>query len=476
MKTKLHTFVLLFLAIYTFSQNQIGAKIVFSEAKANFGQVAAINNNGDFLISSAAYQFSTDQKGFARVYNFQNNNWTQVGNDLIGNTNGDTFGLSVAMNETGNTVAVGAIQLNDGNYSGPGYVKVFRFSSGQYVQIGNDIIGETTGDNFGRNISINGDGTKIIIGAIFNDANTGNQFSSNGHIRVYEFNGTNWNLMGTEIDGDMPNDNFGDSVDISKDGNRIVASASGFDSGGVNKGLVRVFQFSGGGWSKVGSDIIGTADNDRLTNVGISDDGNRISLRTKGVVKVLEYNGSQWVQLGNDITGLNNDIGSSNIDNTGNLITVASRLSNSNTGYIQLYQYNNTTWSQVGNTITGDVSGDNLGTSVEVKNGYVVAGSSDFNLNTEDNGGVRVYNFNTSLSIETTKFSNDVSLFPNPTTDQISIKGVQVKNITVFNLNGQQIFSSSKETISIKDFPKGMYLLKIIDLKGKTIYRKIIKN
>ena len=97
-------------------------------------------------------------------------------------------------------------------------------------------------------------------------------------------------------------------------------------------------------------------------------------------------------------------------------------------------------------------------------------------MNTEDNGGVRVYNFNTSLSIETTKFSNDVSLFPNPTTDQISIKGVQVKNITVFNLNGQQIFSSSKETISIKDFPKGMYLLKIIDLKGKTIYRKIIKN
>ncbi len=473
MKTQLHTFALLFLTVYVFSQDQIGSKIVFLEAKANFGQNASININGDYLITSAPYQYSTDVTGFARVYNLQNNVWVQVGNDLLGNTNGDTFGASVIMNETGNTVAVGATQLNDGNYSGPGYVKVFRFSSGQYLQIGNDIVGETTGDTFGGRIAINADGTKIIVGAIFNDANTGNQFSSNGHIRMYSFDGANWNQMGTEIDGDMANDNFGDSVDISKDGNRVVASASGFDSGGVNKGLVRVFQFSGGSWSKVGADIIGASDNDRLSNVSINDDGNRISFRVKGVVKVYEFNGTQWMQIGNDILGLNNDIATSNMDNTGNLVTVASRIADNNKGYIQLYKYQSGSWNQVGTTITGDVSGDNLGASVEVKNSFVVAGSSDFNLNTEDSGGVRAYNFNSVLSLKN-KFITNVSLYPNPTTNQITVSGVRIKNVAVYNLKGQNILSSKEETISLKGITKGIYLLKITDIENKVSYKKII--
>ena len=475
MKTQLHTFVLLFLTIYAFSQDQIGAKIVFSEAKANFGQKASINNNGDYLISSAPYQYSGDQKGFARIYNLQNNNWVKLGNDLLGNSDGDTFGVAVAMNEVGNTVAVGATQLGDGNYTGPGYVKVFKFSSGQYVQIGNDIVGETNGDTFGGRIAINGDGTKIIVGAIFNDANTGNQFASNGHIRMYSFDGTNWNQMGSEIDGDMANDNFGDSVDISKDGNRIVASGSGFDSGGVNKGLVRVFDFVSGGWNKVGSDIIGASDNDRLTNVSINDDGSRISFRVKGVVKVYEFNGTQWMQLGNDITGMNSDILTSNIDNTGNLVSVASRVADNNKGYIQLYKYNNGSWTQVGTTITGDVSGDNIGSSVEVKNGNLVAGASDFNLSTEDFGGVRAYSFNSVLSIDD-KFMAKVNLYPNPASDQITISGIQIKNVALYNLKGQNILNSQQETISLKGISKGMYLLKITNLKNRIIHKKIIVN
>ena len=474
MKTQLHTFVLLFLTVYVFSQNQIGAKIVFSEAKANFGQVAAINNNGDYLISSASYQYSTDKKGLARVYNLQNNAWVQIGSDLLGNADGDAFGVSVAMNETGNTVAVGAIQLGDGNYSGPGYVKVFRFSSGQYVQIGNDITGETIGDNFGRNIAINGDGTKIIVGAIFNDANTGSQFASNGHIRMYSFDGANWNLMGLELDGDMANDNFGDSVDISKDGNRIVASASGFDSGGVNKGLVRVFQFSGGSWSKVGQDIIGNADNDRYTNVSIIDDGSRISFKNKGVVKVYEFNGTQWNQLGGDITGMSSDVITSNIDNTGNLVSVASRIADNNKGYIQLYKYGNNSWTNVGVTITGDVTGDNLGASVEVKNGNVVAGSSDFNLGTPNNGGVRAYSFSTSLSVEKNELLANINVYPNPVSDVLYIKGIQVKNVSVFNLKGQNMLNSSKESVSLKDLVKGVYLIKITDSENRTVHQKIV--
>ncbi len=477
MKTKLlaFSFSLFFSTSLLFSQDQIGAKVVFSEAKANFGQVAAINNSGNFLISGASYQYSTDQKGFARVYNLQNGIWKKLGNDLEGNANGDTFGIAVAMNEVGNTVAVGATQVNDGNYTGPGYVKVFRFSSGQYVQLGNDIVGEATGDTFGGQIAMNGDGTKIVVGAIFNDANTGNQFASVGHVRVYSFDGANWNLLGAEIDGDNANDNFGNSVDINKNGDRIVVSASGVDAGGVNKGLVRVYEFSGGNWIKVGQDIIGNADNDRLTNVSINDTGDRISFRTKGIVKVYELNGTQWQQLGGNIIGMNNDIGTSNLDNTGTVVGVASRSADSNKGYIQLYNYKNNVWTQAGNTITGDVTGDNLGSSIEVKNKYVVAGSSDYNLSTENNSGVRAYNFNTVLSVKDDVSLLKIGLFPNPTSGVLKISGIEVQKIEVYSLQGKLLQTSrNSNTISLQNRALGMYFLRIVDVNNNTIHKKIM--
>lgn len=472
MKTKLLIFATIFCFPFLLNaQTQIGTSVVFSDAAANFGQVAAINNTGDFFITSASYLFNNNETGLARVYNFQSNSWTQVGSDLVGNANDDSFGVSVAMNEVGNTVAVGATQPNA---TGPGYVKVFQFSSGQYVQIGNDIIGETSGDNFGSVISINGDGTKLIVGAIHNDANTGSQFASVGHIRMYSFDGTDWNMMGSEIDGNNPNDNFGDSVDISKDGNRIVVSASGFDDGGVNKGLVRVYEFSGGNWVQLGQDIIGDSDNDRLFNASMNDDGTRIAFVRAGTVRVYEYNGSQWVMLGNEITGMSSDILTSNLDDTGNVVAVASRIANSGTGYVQMYEFINGNWAQKGSTLDGNATGDNFGASVEVKSNFLVVGASDFNLGTANNGGVSAYDFNAALSTKDDQLLTDIRLFPNPTIDILKVTGAQIKTLTLYDLNGRNVRNSSNENMSVRGLTKGMYLMRITDSENRTAHKKII--
>ena len=51
-----------------------------------------------------------------------------------------------------------------------------------WLQVGNDIDGEATGDLSGSSISISSDGSVVAIGA---DGNDGNGTQS-GHVRIYQ--------------------------------------------------------------------------------------------------------------------------------------------------------------------------------------------------------------------------------------------------------------------------------------------------
>jgi len=56
-----------------------------------------------------------------------------------------------------------------------------KLINNDFVQIGDAIVGETSGDNSGGSISFSADGDTVAIGAPDND---GNRWSS-GHVRVY---------------------------------------------------------------------------------------------------------------------------------------------------------------------------------------------------------------------------------------------------------------------------------------------------
>ena len=56
---------------------------------------------------------------------------------------------------------------------------------GRWVQLGQDIDGESGGDYFGSSVVFSSDGTRIAVAADFNDANGNNA----GHVRVYDWNG-----------------------------------------------------------------------------------------------------------------------------------------------------------------------------------------------------------------------------------------------------------------------------------------------
>ena len=96
--------------------------------------------------------------------------WTKVGADIDGEAAGDNSGGSVSMSSDGTRVAIGAI-LNDAQRHNSGHVRVYSESGGTWTQVGEDIDGEAAGDNSGWSVSMSSDGTRVAIGAPYNDGN-----------------------------------------------------------------------------------------------------------------------------------------------------------------------------------------------------------------------------------------------------------------------------------------------------------------
>ncbi|EDM44452.1 hypothetical protein SCB49_05465 [unidentified eubacterium SCB49] len=71
----------------------------------------------------------------------------------------------------------------------------------------------------------------------------------------------------------------------------------------------------------------------------------------------------------------------------------------------------------------------------------------------------------------------DLTLFPNPATTQVTIKGnFEVANLTVFNLLGQKVMSSTSEILNIQDLADAMYIVNITDTEGNTTTKRFIKR
>ena len=126
---------------------------------------------------------------------------TQIGLDIDGETASDWSGASVSLSADGSTRAIGA-HRNDGNTGSAadnrGHVRVYQKVVGYWSQVGQDINGETAGDFSGFSVSLSADGSILAIGAYNNDG-TG---SNAGHVRVYQNVGGTWTQVGVDINGE----------------------------------------------------------------------------------------------------------------------------------------------------------------------------------------------------------------------------------------------------------------------------------
>jgi len=222
----------------------------------------------------------SSNNGQVRVYKYRDGKavadilgpagWDQLGADINGGYR-DFFGQSVSLSSGSNglIVAIGA-KNNGGGGINSGCVRVYKFVSPNWQQLGSNINGEAAEDQSGMALSLSTNGFILAIASLYNDGGG----SNSGSVRVYEYVSSTWTKIGGDIDGEAANDYAGQSVSLVSDGtNTIVAiGANGNDglSGGVddNRGHVRVYKRDINatsapiGWTKLGGDIDGESASD----------------------------------------------------------------------------------------------------------------------------------------------------------------------------------------------------------------------
>ena len=83
----------------------------------------------------------------------------------------------------------------------------------------------------------------------------------------------------------------------------------------------------------------------------------------------------------------------------------------------------------------------------------------------------------TLLSLDS--FNKDeIYITPNPTKDEIKISSTsEIKSFDIFNMLGKKVLTGSfNNTISLKEFPKGVYLLKLHFKNQNSVVKKIVKH
>ncbi|PCJ11013.1 MAG: hypothetical protein COA98_08360, partial [Candidatus Neomarinimicrobiota bacterium] len=391
-----------------FAQTQLGSDIDGEAAYDESGYSVSINSDGDRVAIGAPYNDGTaSDAGHVRVYEYSSSSWSQLGSDINGEAAEDYSGISVSMNSAGDRVAIGAYKNDSpGNSGNSGHVRVYAYSGGSWSQLGSDIDGVETNDQFGKSVSMNSDGDRVAIGARNND----DAYNNAGHVRVYAYSGGSWSQLGSDIDGVATYDESGFSVSMNSDGDRVAIGAPYNDDGGGNSGHVRVYAYSGDPliWSQLGGDIDGEAAVDQSGwSVSMNSAGDRVAIGARyndgsgtdaGHVRIYEYSSSSWSQLGSDIDGeaVRDESGYSvSMNSDGDRVAIGAYMNDgtaSSAGHVRIYEYSSSSWSQLGSDIDGEAANDYSGWSVSMNSAgdRVAIGAYDNDGTASDAGHVRV--------------------------------------------------------------------------------------
>ena len=396
---------LLFLSFdLLFSQTQILTDIDGQAATDYSGYKVAISDDGtriaigeETALGSQNVKINARGSGQVRIFDYSESGWVQVGSNIDGEGAGDLFGWPVSLSSDGTRLAVGA-DNNDDKEIDAGHVRVYDYTASGWSQICSDIDGEAEADKSGYSVSLAGDGTRIAIGAKYNDGGGNNA----GHVRVYE--ASSCSQVGADLDGATADDNFGYSVSISDDGSILAVGSPNFDGNGSNAGRVYIYEFSNGSWSQVGSGIDGGTAGDTFGQaVSINSAGDRVAVGAPGNgaghVSIFQYNAGNWTQLGSDIDGENagDKFGyATSFDLDGDHVAIGGYGNDgtaSNAGHARVYKYIDGDWNPVGLDLDGEAGGDlfGWGIALDADGDRVVVGGPANDDGGNDAGHVRVY-------------------------------------------------------------------------------------
>ena len=169
----------------------------------HFGRSVAISSDGTtIIVGSNQDDDGAETQGSAYIFDWNGSTWSQtqkiVQSDTLANSD---FGFSVSMSDDGTVTAVSA--ANHDNPGGTavtngGAVYIFTKSGGTWSQTQKMYASDytTRADQFlGYNISMAGDGSMVVAGALYNDTTA----TDSGAAYVFVKSGGVWPVTETQI-------------------------------------------------------------------------------------------------------------------------------------------------------------------------------------------------------------------------------------------------------------------------------------
>ncbi len=384
------------------SYTQIGPNILGLEENKRLGMSVCFSADGlNFAVCS------NTNNGSVFVYNLDYSegsyNWTIKGGEITPtDLNKGGFGGSISLSGDGNTIAIGG----EASQSNTGTVTLYKYDGSIWNMVGSVITNPTARTNyFGTSISLSSDVTRLIVGQRgYHTFGTSNIFHL-GAVYVYDIDSEyNFTLTNTFV-GSNENDSFGYGVELTPDGNTLVAGTNPSSA----KGYVRVYNYSNSTWTQKGSTINSqsSSSDDRYGRcVSVSADGNIIAIGSPGYnsntgciqIYTFDSENSDWIQKGSNITG-SQLAQSIKLSSNGNTIICGT----GETNKVELYKFIDGSWQLV-KSFTA-LSHSNFGGSVNLlslnnENNLVIIGSIMYSSDSiSARGAVQVYYDTQSLKI-----------------------------------------------------------------------------
>lgn len=270
------------------------------------GSSVSLDGDGNTFALGISYSPNSSgaRVGGVRIYDWDGSEWTQRGAEIEGEGHPDlpgatdVFGGSVNLSADGNTVIIGA----EGNTFEPGIlmlqgqVEVYDWDGQDWVQRGQDIMGLTGSEQFGRVVRISADGQRA---AVASRSRWNAEFTSQvGAVTVFEWNSDAnlWQEMGMPLMGAVNDASYGESISLDGDGTTLAITAK--------FGLTEVRDWNGAEWV-----LRGNLDQEEglleVSTVSLSADGDIVGIGdprynwSDGRVRVLEWNGNDWELIEN---------------------------------------------------------------------------------------------------------------------------------------------------------------------------------
>ena len=445
----------------TYSQIQIGQTLEEFQENDTFGASVAINDSGDRILTSAP-RFDTDGifiAGRADAFYFDGTEWLQMGSTITGiPTELGLFGRGLDMSSSGNRIAIG-------NFRSKAQVYEWDSDVSNWVQMGNDL-------KFPQNSNVS-----ITSLRFSDDENTliaGGSDAGDDSVVRFAWDGNNWTQEGDALE--LP---VRDEIAISGNANVVAVQYVGTSGEGIH-----IYAFEEGEWTLL-HDIEAPTNYRIGDGFDLSNDGNRIVYgiieenMDDGFIITKDNMNGNWIesrpQISIIMTSWNNAL---RISGDGNRFIYGCGAEGgefvSDGAYV--FQDNGTNWDLL-YLFDYDNYDESINGNVDITDdgSKVIFGRSRL----DEVGFVKVNDIGDVVSVHEVQSMN-LSIYPNPTSGKFNVDISEKENISeilISDITGKIIQEIVVNDDDIRNLDynihgkAGLYFVSLISNDGKVTFK-----